>query len=170
MLWKNGVTTMFNGFIINNILQYPSIGHMWDGQQFVCYEPGCAPQISGHDINENGDVLGRDDLEIEVFIWNRLIGLHHLIDLLDPSDPFSARIQNMQCPDAINNNRQIIIGCATVEGIESEQGFVPLLLTPVDTQSQNTVSVPIPIAFYVWWATLVLGFGLYRCSKRDKYP
>ena len=160
ILWRNGVSTQFNGFIINNALHYPSNGGMWDGEQFVCFDGSsvCDTNMLGADINENDDVVGVHFAD--AFIWNQELGLRHLIDLLDPTDPFSAKISNLQCPDAINNNRQIVLSCATVEGIESELGYVPILLTPIDKGNQHAVTVPFPVALTVSYAALLILVGL----------
>lgn len=164
VLWKNGLTTTFNGSIINNALQYPTVGGMWDGEQIVCFDGSCDTYMTGIDINEEGDVVGSGSPE--AFIWNKELGLRHLIELLDPTDPFSARVLSLQCPEAINNNRQIIISCAKVEGIESELPYIPVLLTPVSREEQHTASVPFPVVYLVFLGALALVIGYYRTSKR----
>ena len=165
VLWKNGITTTFNGLIINNALQYPTVGGMWDGEQTVCFDGSsvCDTNMTGIDINEEGDVVGWGSPE--AFIWNKELGLRYLIELLDPTDPFSAKVLSLQCPDAINNNRQIIISCATVEGIESALPYIPVLLTPVSGEGQHKVRVPFPTTYLVFLGAVALVIGYYQKWK-----
>ena len=162
VLWQNGVITTFNGLTINNSLQYPGVGGMWDGEQFLCYDgsSSCDVNTLGIDINEHGDVVGNDSGN--AFIWNRENGQRHLIDLLDPNDPLTNKISNMQCANGINNNGQILLSCATVEGIESPRGYVPLLLTPVLMGDPKVVAVPFPRLFWVSCVVLILSVGWTR--------